>query len=48
MQETWYGNLNYFFLQLFFIRLAKNWDWETNTPEPGWRIIFRLPFTGWC
>ncbi len=44
-KETWYGHLNYWFLQLFFIRLARRTHWYTGKED--WTIVFKLPFTGW-
>lgn len=49
IRQSWFGNLNFWLLQLFFIRLAKVYD----NPDPlgkftGWKFIgFIVPFTGW-
>ena len=47
IRKSWFGNLNYWFLQFFFIRLQKVIYDEKETVS--WELIgFILPLTGWC
>ena len=49
IRSTWLGNLNFFILQWFFIRLGKS-GIRINGEfiQTGWKIVkFPIPLTGW-
>lgn len=49
MKFSWLHYFNKYFLQIFFIRLARVYSKLDlkKQQQLGWTIIFRIPFTGW-
>ncbi len=49
MNHSWLYFTNKYFLQIFFIRLARiysSFDLDRST-QKGFKFVFRVPVTGW-
>lgn len=44
---SWFGRLNYWFLQWFFLRLAKVVDCDTDKVVGLTMLVGVIPLTGW-
>jgi len=47
-RKSWLGNLNFFILQWFFIRLAKQTEIISSKKTCNWYLMIGIvPLTGW-